>query len=148
MGKMCGTLYGEKAAKERISSVAGGSRARRGGPRRSIEVQDAGDELANRDPQMSPESPLQAGVILRPAEEVAHQLPEHRTASHELHHARGDRTAQERATIEPPHDACRELQFGAESSLHPSRVLLRAAFGKGASEQFAGANRIKKSFTR
>src|SRR5712664_2766681 len=148
MRKMSVTLYCEKAAEERISSVACGSRSRHAGPRGPIEVQDAGDEFADGDSQMPPESPLQAGVILRPAKEVAHQLPKHRAASHELHHARCNRASQERSAIETPYDTRRELQFGAKSSLHPSRILLRAAFGKGAPKQFAGANRIKKSFTR
>src|SRR6266851_4057780 len=97
---------------------------------------------------MAPESPLQAGVILCAAEEIAHQLPKHRAAAQELNHARGDRTSQEGATIETPHDARSELQFGAESSLHPSRVLLRAAFGQGTAQQFAGANGVEKAFAR
>src|SRR5260370_30361248 len=101
--------------KEQLSSIARGSRARQAGCGGSIEVQDAGDELADGDPQMAPESPLQAGVILRAAEQVAHQLPEHRAAAQELHHPRRDPTAQERSAIETPHDARREPQFSAES---------------------------------
>src|SRR5216684_4991776 len=97
--------------KERISSVAGGSRPRYAGPGGPVEVQDAGDELADRDSQMAPKPALQTGVILRAAEEIAHQLPEYRAAAHELHHARGDRAAQKGAAIESPHDARRELQF-------------------------------------
>src|SRR5216683_1693113 len=116
--------------REQLSSVGRGSRARHAGPRRAIEVQDAGDELADGDPQVAPESPLQAGVILRAAEQIAHQLPEHRAAAQELNHARRDRTAEERSTIETPHDACRKLQFGAESSLYPRWVLLGAAFSE------------------
>src|ERR1700682_5712337 len=102
--------------KKQLSSIPRGSRARQAGRGGSIEAQDAGDELADGDSQMAPESPLQAGVILRAAEQIAHQLPEHRAAAQELNHARRDRTAQERSTIEAPHDACRELQFGTESS--------------------------------
>src|SRR5712664_1912610 len=133
--------------REQLSSVARGSRARHAGPCRAIEVQDAGDELADGDPQVAPESPLQAGVILRAAEQIAHQLPEHRAAPQELHHARRNRTTQDRSAIKTPHDARRELQFGAEGSFHPSRVLLRAALGERAAHQFAGANRIEKSLT-
>src|SRR5712692_3158538 len=133
----------KKDRSEKLSSVACGSRAGHAGPGGSIEVQDAGNEFADGDPQMAPESPLQAGVILSAAEKIAHQLPEHRAAAEELNHARGDRASQEGATIETPHDARRELQFGAESSLHPCRILLRAAFGEGTAQQFAGANGIE-----
>src|SRR6267143_3680356 len=95
---------------------------------------------------MAPESALQAGVILCAAEQITHQLPEHRAAAQELNHSRRDRTTQERSTVETPHDSRRELQFGAESGLHPSRVLLRAAFGEGAAQQFARPDRIEKAF--
>src|SRR5713101_566227 len=133
--------------KAQLSSIARGSHTGHACPGRAIEAQDAGDEFADGDPQMAPESPLQAGVILRAAEQVAHQLPEHRAAPQELNHARRNRTTQERSAIKTPHDARRELQFGAESSLHPRRVLLRTAFGKRAAQQLAGANRIEKSLT-
>src|SRR5438045_3561308 len=112
------------------ASVAGGSRAGHDGLGGSIQIQDARDKFANGDPQVAPESALQAGVILRAAEQIAHQLPEHRAAAQELNHARRDRTAQERSTIETPHDACRELQFGTESSLYPRWVFLGAAFSE------------------
>src|SRR5260370_17032137 len=92
--------------------------------------------------------PLQAGVMLRPAEEIAHQLPEHRDAPHELHHARRNCAPQERPSIETPHDARRELQLRAESSLHPSRILLRAALSKRSPQQFARPNGIEKPFAR
>src|SRR5216110_2797734 len=128
------------------ASVAGGSRAGHDGLGGSIQIQDAGDKFANGDPQVAPESALQAGVILRAAEQIAHQLPEHRAAAQELNHASGHRAAEERSAIEAPHDARREFQFGAESSLHPSRVLFRAAFCKRAAQQFAGANGIEKAF--
>src|SRR2546427_1673539 len=95
---------------------------------------------------MAPESPLQAGVILRAAEQIAHQLPEHRAAGQELNHARRDCTAQERSAIKTPHDARREFQFSAKSSLYPRRVLLRATFGERAAQQFAGANGIERAF--
>src|SRR5713101_1273219 len=134
--------------KAQLSSIARGSHTGRACPGRAIEAQDAGDELADGDPQMAPESPLQAGVILRAAEQVAHQLPEHRAAAQELHHARRDRTAQERSAIETPHDARRELQFSAESSLYPRWILLGAAFRERPAQQFAGTNGIEKAFAR
>src|SRR6267143_3051551 len=120
--------------KDWLSSIARGFRAGDASPGRSIKIPDAGDKFADGNPQVAPESPLQAGVILRPAEKIAHQLPEHRAAPQELNHARRNRAAQERSAIKTPHNARRELKFGAESSLYPSRVLLRAAFGKRAAE--------------
>src|SRR5712692_9116239 len=137
---------GKTGWKEQLSSVSRGSRARKACPGGAVQAQNAGNEFANCDAQMSPESAFQTGVILRPAEQIAHQLPEHRAAPHELHHARGNRAPQKRSSIKTPHDARCELQFGAECSLHPSRVLLRTAFGKGAPQQFSGANRIEKAF--
>src|SRR5713226_9642743 len=74
----CRNNYMAKAdRKEQLSSVASGSRAGYAGPGGPVETQDAGDEFADGDPQMAPESPLQAGVILRAAEQITHQLPEH-----------------------------------------------------------------------
>src|SRR6266567_8726928 len=119
------------------SSVASGSRARHTRAGRRIQIQDAGDEFADGDAEVAPEPALQAGIILRAAEEVAHQLPEHRAAPYELNHARGDRTPQKGAAIETPHDARRELEFGGESGLDPRGVLLRAALGERAPQQFA-----------
>src|SRR5258708_6954506 len=97
---------------------------------------------------MPPKPPLQAGVILRPAEQIAHQLPEHRAAPHKLNHSCRNCAPQERSSIEAPHDACRELQLRAESSLHPSRILLRAALSERPPQQFARANGIEKPFAR
>src|SRR6266404_1857886 len=134
--------------REQRFSIARCACPRHAGPGGPIEAQDAGDEFANRDAQMPPQPPLQAGVILRSAEEIAHQLPEHRAAPHELHHARGNRAPQKRSSIEAPHDACRELQLRAESSLHPSRILLRAALSERPPQQFAGTNGIEKPLAR
>src|SRR5258708_7013467 len=133
---------------EDLNSIARGSRAWHAGPAGAIEAQYARDEFAHGDSQVAPQSALQAGVVLRAAEEIAHQFPEHWAAPQELHHARGDRAAEKGATIETPHDARRKLQLGAESSLHPSRVLLRAAFGERPAQQFAGTNGIEKAFAR
>src|SRR5260370_2576164 len=145
----CSHVYIAKTnRKEQRSSIARCARPRHAGPGGPIETQNAGDEFADGDSEVPPESPLQAGVILRAAEEIAHQLPEHRTAPHELHHPRGHRAPQKRSSIETPHDACRELQLRAESSLHPGRVLLRTAFGKRTAEQFARTNGIEKTLAR
>src|SRR6266851_4948190 len=110
------------------SSVASGSRAGHTRAGRRIEIQDAGDEFADGD------------------EEVAHQLPEHWAAPYELNHARGDRTAQEGAAIETPHDTRGKFEFGRKSGLDPRGILLRAALGERAPQQFAGANRIEQPF--
>src|SRR5260370_1848585 len=134
--------------KEKRSSIARCARPRHAGPGGPIEAQDTRDKFTNRDAQMPPQPPLQAGVILRPAEEIAHQLPEHRAAHHELHHARRNRAPQERSPRETPHNACRELQLRAESSLHPGRILLRAALSERPPQQFARANGIEKPLTR
>src|SRR6266704_2829171 len=128
------------------SSVASGSRSGHTCAGRRIQIQDARDEFADGDAEVAPEPALQAGIILRAAAEVAHQLPEHRPAPYELHHARGDRTAQNRAAIETPHDTRGKFEFGGESSLDPRGILLRAALGERAPQQFAGANRIEQPF--
>src|SRR2546421_7898028 len=57
------------------ASVAGGSRAGHDGLGGAIQNQDAGDKIANRDPQVAPESALQAGVILRAPVQIAHAFP-------------------------------------------------------------------------
>src|SRR5260370_21470004 len=129
-----------------LNSIARGSRAWHAGPAGAIEAQHAGDEFAHGDSQVAPQSPFQTGVILRAAEEIAHQFPEHWAAPQELNHARGDRAAEKGATIEAPHNARRKLQLGAESSLHPSRVLLRAAFRERSAQQFTGSNGVEKAF--
>src|SRR6266568_2286176 len=128
------------------SSVASGSRAGHARAGRRIQIQDAGDEFADGDAEVAPESALQARVILRAAEKVAHQLPEYRAAPYELNHARSDRTAQEGATIETPHDTRGKFEFGRKSGLDPRGILLRAALGERAPQQFAGANRIEQPF--
>src|SRR5260370_41599089 len=145
----CSHVYIAKTnRKEQRSSIARCARPRHAGPGGPIETQNAGDEFADGDSEVPPESPLQAGVILRAAEEIAHQLTKHRAAPHELHHARGHRAPQKRSSIETPHDACRELQLRAESSLHPGRVLLRTAFGKRPPQHFAETNGLQTPSTR
>jgi len=60
---------------------------------------------------MAEDALFEGGVILRAAEEIGEELAENGIALEELHHARGDRTAQERAAIEAAHDAGGELEF-------------------------------------
>src|SRR5216684_8669470 len=80
----CSHVYIAKTnRKEQRSSIARCARPRHAGPGGPIKAQDAGGEFANRNPQMPPQPPLQAGVILCSAEEIAHQLPEYRAAPHE-----------------------------------------------------------------
>src|SRR5712691_1680388 len=119
----------------KTSSIAGGSGSGYTRPRRAIEIQHAGNELAERDAEVAPQSPLEAGIVLRAAEEVAHQLPEDGAAAQELNHAGRDRAPQEGAAIEPPHDSRREFQFGGEGGPHPSGILFRAAFRDRTPEQ-------------
>src|SRR6266478_7208209 len=78
---------------------------------RAVNVQYAGDELAERHAQLAPKAALQAGVILRSAEKIAHQLPEYGAAPQKLHHARGHRGAEERPAIESPYDARGKFQL-------------------------------------
>src|SRR5260370_1949551 len=136
----------KRGRKASLNSIARGSRAWHAGPAGAIEAQHAGDEFAHGDTEVAPQSAFQTGVILRAAEEIAHQFPEHWAAPQELNHARGDRAAEKGATIEAPHNARRKLQLGAESSLHPSRVLLRAAFRERSAQQFTGSNGVEKAF--
>src|SRR6266568_1585761 len=86
-------------------SVAGGAGISGMGPRGTVQVQHAGDEIADGDSQVAPEAALQAGIILRATEEVAHQLTENRAAADELHHAGSHRTSQERSAVEAAHNA-------------------------------------------
>src|SRR5690242_10853768 len=103
-------LYCEALSQMRISLVASGSRAGHAGPGGPVQAQHTGNEFTDGDPQVPPKSPFQARVILRTAEQVAHQLSEHWAAPHELHHARRNRAAKKRSTIEPTHNARREFQ--------------------------------------
>jgi hypothetical protein len=114
----------------------------------SVQIQDAGNKLANGDAQVAPEAALEAGVILGAAEKVAHQLAEDGTAAHELNHARGDGGAEERAAVETADDAGGKFQLRREGGFDPSGVFFRAAFGERAAEEFAGAHGVKKSFAR
>src|SRR5690349_22864046 len=90
---------------------AGISRGDSGG---AIQVQHAGDEIADGDAQVAPEPLLQAGIILRATEEVGHQLAENGVAANELHHARGHSPAEERAQIEAAHDARGKFKLAGE----------------------------------
>src|SRR5580765_8378454 len=98
-------LHEEILRKEQSCLISGGSRARHARSCRSIEIEHARDEFAKRDAEVAPQPSFQAGIILRAAEKVAHQLPEDRAAAQELHHARRDRASQKRPAIKPAHDA-------------------------------------------
>src|SRR6266851_8971164 len=139
-------LHGEILQKQRSCLIPGGSRARHAPPCRSIEIEHAGDEFAQSDAEVAPQPPLQAGIILGAAEEVAHQLAEDRATAQELHHPRGDRASEKRSAIKPAHDARRKFELRGKSSLHPRGIFLRAARGQRTPEQFAGAYRVEKSF--
>src|SRR5271163_1940194 len=80
----------------------------------TLEIQDAGDEFAHGDAQVAPEAAFKAGVVLRAAEKIAHQLPKNGAAVHELDHVRGYSGAEERTAVEAAHDARSEFQFGGE----------------------------------
>src|SRR5579864_2754999 len=61
----CGVKVKDGRREELIGASAAARSMRR---RRALNVQDAADEFAQGDAQMSPQAPLQAGVILRAAE--------------------------------------------------------------------------------
>src|SRR5713101_3475888 len=139
-------LHSEILRKQRSRLIPGSSCARHARPSRSIEIEHAGDEFAQRNAEVAPQAPLQAGIILGAAEEVAHQLAEDRAAAQELHHARRDRASEKRPAIKPANDARRKFELRRKRSLHPRGIFFRAPRGQRTPEQFAGANRIKKSF--
>src|SRR5882672_4488292 len=128
-----------------IGSVSGSSCARHARPGRSIEIEHAGDEFAQRDAEVAPQAPFQAGIILGAAEEVAHQLAEDRAAAQELHHARRDRASEKRPAVKPANDARRKFELRGKGSLYPGGIFFRAARGQRTPEQFAGAYRVKES---
>src|SRR5260370_9931408 len=96
--------------------------------RRPLDIEDTANEFAQRDAEMAPKPPLQAGVVLRAAEKVAHQLPENRAASQKLHHPRRYCRAQEGAAVKAPHDARCKLELRRKCRPHARRICFRAAF--------------------
>src|SRR4029077_7523571 len=58
-----------------IRARAAARKVRGRGP---IDIQDAADKLAQGDAQLPPQPALQAGVVLCPAEKIAHQLAKYR----------------------------------------------------------------------
>ena len=60
---------------------------------------------------MAEDALFEGGVILRAAEEIGEELAEDGVALEELHHARGDGAAEERAAIEAANNACGEFEF-------------------------------------
>src|SRR5438876_66853 len=92
----------------------------------AVEVQHASDEIADGDAQVAPEAALQAGIVLSAAEEIAHQLPENRAASDELHHARGYGGSEKRAAIETADDARGKFQLGTAETTRMVQFIRRS----------------------
>src|SRR2546429_6457750 len=92
----------------------------------AVEVQHASDEIADGDAQVAPEAALQAGIVLSAAEEVAHQLPENRAASDELHHARGYGGSQKKNAQEKEGGGRGEIQPRRGRGPFPRRAILPA----------------------
>src|ERR1700738_3697549 len=111
-----------------------------------VEIEDAGNEVADGAAEMSPEALLEGGVILGAAEKIADQLAKNGVALQELHHAGGRGAAQERAAIKTANDARSEFEFTGESGFDPRRIFFGATLGEGAAEKLARAHRVKKTF--
>src|SRR2546429_5045801 len=112
----------------------------------AVEVQHASDEIADGDAQVAPEAALQAGIVLSAAEEIAHQLPENRAASDELHHARGYGGFEKKDAIEKAGDARGQIQPGRESGLDSGRRFLRAALRPPTANKLARAGCVGQPF--
>src|SRR5271154_1385270 len=110
--------------------VGPGASTRNTDGRGALNVQHVCDKVAYGDSQMAPETALQARVVLRAAEDIAHQLPEDCAAAHELHHAGGHRCAQKRSAVETTDDPRGEFQFRRKRSFYPHWVFFGAAFGE------------------
>src|SRR5258706_1263717 len=117
------------------------------GHRWILDVQHGCHEVAERHSQMPGYALLERGVVLRAAENIGHDLAENGAAAKELHHASGDRSAEERAAIEAAYDAGGEFEFAGESCAHPVCVHLRIAFSDGFAEKFSGAHRVEETFS-
>src|SRR5580692_11555914 len=59
--------------------------------KRSPGVQKTAAKLGHSDAKLLPETPFQAAIILRTAEDIADQVAKRRAVADELHHAGGDR---------------------------------------------------------
>src|SRR6267143_2952087 len=129
MRAICEYLHAEILPKQRSCLTPSRSRARHARPSRSIKIEDAGNAFAQGDAEVAPQPPLEAGIILSAAEEIAHQLAEDRAAAQELHHARRDRASQKRPAIKPAHNTRRKFEFRRKRSLHPRGIFFRAACG-------------------
>src|SRR2546430_10877818 len=93
----------------------------------AVEVQHASDEIADGDAQVAPEAALQAGIVLSAAEEVAHQLPENRAASDELHHARGYGGFEKRDAVEKAGEGGGQIPPRRGRGLVPAPMFFPAA---------------------
>src|SRR5882724_2729403 len=96
---------------------------------------------------MSYDALLERGVILCTAENIGHDLTKNGTTAEELHHARGDGSAEKGATVKTADDLCSEFQFTREGCADPVSVHLRIALGDGFAEEFARAHGVKETFT-
>src|SRR6266849_4827802 len=144
--KRLGCMPNAKDRGREFELIRAGSAARNVRGRWPLDIEDAANEFAQRDAEMAPQSPLQAGVVLRAAEKVAHQLPENRTASQKLHHPRRDCGAQKRAAIKAPHDARRKFELRRKCRPHARRIFFRAAFRQRPAQQLARAHGIEQAF--
>src|SRR6266566_5291824 len=83
---------------------------------------------------MAPKSQLQAGVILRAAEEIPHQLPEYWAAAHELNHTSGEGAAQQFARADGIEKAFAREGIDPRGCISDQRPVLsdNVSFGKRA----------------
>ena len=102
--------------------------------------------MAERAAEMAEDALLERGVVLRAAEQIGEKLAEYGVALQELHHARGDGAAQERAAIEAADDARGEFQFRGEGGFDARGIFFGAAFGEGLAQELAGAHGVEKAF--
>src|SRR5215472_16486232 len=86
---------------------------------RSVHVQDRSDEVAQGHSEMAYNALLEGSVVLRPAEEIGHELAEDGAATHELNHTCGDGGTEEGAAIKAADDACGEFEFAGKSGANP-----------------------------
>src|SRR5271157_153783 len=113
----------------------------------TLEIEDAGNELAERAAEMAEDALLERGVVLRPAKQIGEKLAEDSVTLEKLHHARGDGAAQERSAIEAADDARGELEFRGEGGFDTRGIFFGAAFGERFAKELAGAHGIEEAFT-
>src|SRR5208282_567637 len=97
----------------------------------TLEIEDAGDELAERTAEMAEDALLKGGVVLRAAEQIGKKLAEDGVALEKLHHACGDGAAKKRPAVEAPDNARGKFEFRGERGFDARGIFFGAAFGKG-----------------